>query len=804
MAEKKISFLKSFIKFIILCGSALFAGGIYYLYIVSQSLPSYESLTSYNPDQASYIYDSNGEIMGEIANQKRIFVSIDEIPQKLKNAFIAAEDKTFYENQGVNILGFIRAVIKNIIITIREPGTRYTGASTITQQVVRNLLLSNERTVTRKAKEMILAYQISQHLSKDKILEIYLNHIYLGSRSYGVAAAAKEYFDKKISDLTVAESALLASLPKAPSAIDPNKSIIRATERRNYILYRMMEEKYITEEEYQEAKTQNIVIARQKSKYVGDSFIDYVRQVMYQNDISEEELLTRGYKINTTMRKKWQQIAQNAINEGVIKLDRKLSGYRGAIANIDTAEWLKNLKNVPLPLKIGDYKLAVVLKMEKNTAFIGLADGTDGTIELKGFRWAISELLKTENEKIFNYKIDTLFKIGDVIAVSNDGEKHYNLEQIPEIDGAVVIMSPISGEIYAIVGGYSDIRGSFNRAFQAKRQAGSTAKLYVYLAALEAGISPAEIFMDSEISYNMGYGKVWSPRNWSRDYRGPVTMRTGFESSINTITLRLAEKIGIKKVMQMMKKMGFTKEEIEPNYGICLGTTNTTLLDITTSFGIIANYGNKVVPQAISKIELANKNIYLKNSEGNPVDDKLEEMDELDLDEAMNLEEEQKYNKIINEAVAYQMISLLTGAVQRGTGGSLKDLDIPIGAKTGTSQGGQSLWAMGFTPDVVIGVYMGYDIPKDTNLFAASTTMPVLANIFKEIKPNLSKAIFRIPEGITMVKINKNTGRKSNNHDANIIFEAFKNGDNIEEESTIKSVTNKTNSVNQGDFSGIY
>ncbi len=802
MVKKMKHTILLIIKFFLFCTVLVLPCFAYFVYKMSENLPDYQALLNYNPDKATYIYDSNNEIMGEIANEKRIFIPIEEIPTKLKNAFIAAEDKTFYENSGIDPFGFIKAMIRNMIITIRDPGTRYQGGSTITQQIVRNVVLSNERTASRKIKEMILAYKISTEMSKDKILEAYLNHIYLGSRSYGVAAAAKEYFDKKLNDLTIDQMALLASLPKAPSVLDPTKGTQKAIGRRDYVLRQMLNEKYITNAEYSEAILKDIVVVKQKSKYVGDAFIDYVRQTLYQNGITEKQLLTGGYKITTTMRKKWQEIAQNSLNSGLIKFDRNIDGYRGGIDKIDVNnDWLKNLKNIPVPARIDKYKIAAILGFEKKAAIIGLVDGQKVKMNNEGIAWAIPK-----GKDLKEYNIAELFNIGDVIVVSED-EKFYNLEQIPEIDGAVVIMSPKTGELYAMVGGYADVRGSFNRSFQAKRQSGSTAKLFSYLAALEKGVSPAEIFMDSELSYNIGDGTVWSPKNWTRSYSGPVTMRTGFEKSINTVTIRIAEKIGISSVINMMKRMGLTKEYIEPNYGICLGTGNTTLLDLTKSFAIIANYGKKMETKAISKIEVDKKIVYLQSQDNAQISritdiDSIEDLiDESDYADNVNVGEQ-----IISEQVAYQMISLLLGTVERGTGGGLKNVGIPIAAKTGTSQNGQSLWAIGITPDVAIGVYTGQDTlqDKDNGVFAATYTMPILAEIVNSIKPNLSKELFKVPDGIKMVKINKETGFITNEAiGPKVIYEAFKDIDNIpEEEKSVDSINKKE--IIKGTFDGIY
>lgn len=835
----------------------------FYIRSIIAELPEYTNLLYFDPPKTTRVYDINRSLIGEIAEERRVFVPIEEIPDNVKNAFIAAEDKTFYTNCGIDFDGLFKAVMKDIQITLTMSGKRYIGASTITQQVVKNILLSNERTIKRKIGEFVLSYKITQVMTKEKILEIYLNYIYFGSGSYGVVAAANEYFDKDIDDLTIAEIAMLAALPKAPSIIDPTKNPARAIDRRNWVLERMLANELITQEQYETARQEDLILRKKDRTTVSYAFLEHVKLKMQEYGFTEEEVQRGGYQVYTTMKKSWQNISQKAMNEGLIRYDRR-HGYRGPIARIDindsgeealnnilrsasnidelTGEssgiaqsasmrdfdaleaknesnklqalekaasstknktWLKELRTVERPAKLADYMMAVVLEVSDESATIGLYNGNIGAMDLSSVLWAKQHI---SNESLGEEpkNVRDVLDVGDVIAVSKaDISGLYNLEQIPEIEGSVVIMSPKNGNIYTMVGGYKDIPGTYNRATQAKRQPGSAIKPFIYLSGLENGILPTDLFMDSDVSFNLGGGEAWKPKSVYKNYLGAVPFRLGLEMSLNTVTVRVANVVGIGKILRTLRKLNVL-ENYESNLSIALGSGETTVLGLTRSFAVLANYGRRVDPKSILKI-LSNDDTnidLLVRSAQTSIDVSKMRADMANGSTTFFAETNQQVapdssgdwvvvsednvssgvSQIVDEDSNYQILHLLKGVVKYGhISKRFEDAEItvPVGGKTGTSQKGRDMWFIGITPEVAIGVYAGHDIPTDTGReFGATVALPIFIDIFKRIQPELKGDDFLLPKGIKFVKVSRWTGKKTNAPiSRDVIYEAFKTKD---------------------------
>ena len=814
MTRKPITFLA--------INSSLLFGLIIYLLICFKTLPDINKLYNYQPVLSSKFYDRSGNLIFEIGNEKRTNVSIKDIPDKLVKAFVAAEDKTFYTNPGLDIRGIIKTGILDLYKFAK--GQRLGGASTITQQIVKNVLLSNERTLTRKLKELILSYRISKMMSKEKIMEVYLNHIYLGLQAYGVAAASEEYFDKTLAQLTVPEMAMLASLPKAPSVMNPFKNHDRALQRRNYVLRRMFEDGYITKEEYEQYVNTPLIVKRKRNihaPFYAPVFFAQSLLVSKDSGLTRKDILSNGYRVDLTIDNDIQHWAQDALDEGLIRYTKN-HGYTGALFNYSAEELTQKtpeqlLQNIDEPENIGKFSLAVVLAVDDKTAKIGLRDNSTGFINFNDMAWAKQKISETSvsGKKIGSCK--DIVSVGDVIVVkrkSADSE-FFSLEQIPSINGGVVVMNSKSGEILAMVGGYNDQAGAFNRAVQAFRQVGSAIKPFIYGAALDKGFTPASLFMDTELNLNIGKGKVWSPKNHNNKVTdAPMTMRSGLELSKNTVTVRLAMATGMKRIRSIIVNSGINRRP-ERNLSIALGSVESSLVNMTAAYGAFANGG--VVPNTylisnVSKIDnsenilgriyfsncdinlkcetgivnntqIADKNVQKMVSEA--TDEGLTEEQE---EERMNAIKEQENEQIartdssqrrpLSAESAYQITSMLKGAVIRGTSTGLASLNIPIAAKTGTSNGGRDLWTIAFTNDIVVGVYVGHDSPMDTDNYGGTYALPIVRNVFSHIAEKRKFADFTSPNGVKFVKIRKSTGQRTLEPTGkDVIFEVFKESD---------------------------
>ena len=794
------------------------------------TLPDTSKLYDYKPTLTSQFYDRNGEMIYEIGNERRQYIDINKVPKQLIYAFISAEDKTFYTNNGIDINGIIRAGLVDIVRVIRRQ--KLEGASTITQQVVKNVLLTSEQKITRKIKELILSYLISKRIPKDKIMEIYLNHIYLGNQSYGIVVASNTYFGKNVGQLNLSEMAMLAAMPKAPSTINPFRNYNRAIQRRNWVLSRMFEDGYITESEYQTSKNTELIVKKKYNNYYPYYAPSFLSQNIISSvkDINKDELLNSGFKINLTIDGKTQKVAQEALNYSLERYSKN-HGYKGAIMTFSedelktktTTELFKSIDEIE---NIGKFKLAIVKKVEDDKVEIELPNDIKGIILLGDLSWAKQKITETEVSKKNIEKCSEVLNVGDVIVVDKKTDKgnYYTLEQIPDINGGVLVMNPKTGEILAMVGGYNDIAGGFNRTIQAFRQVGSTIKPFVYGAALENGFTPASIFMDAPLSINIGDGIVWNPENDSKRTSGPMTLRAGLERSKNTITIRIADAIGMTKIRKTIIKANINKKP-ENNLSTAIGSVESSLLQIAIAYSSFANDGILPKPYLISSIRrIADNDNQTENGNEEYEKNRLDSSDELnnhfgdiiengdkgnneknnnlfnkiyfsncDLNAKCQVEVEDINNKkednktLFSPEVSYQIVNMLQGAVKRGTSVRLSSLGLPIAVKTGTSNGGKDLWCISVSPEIVVVAFVGYDIPMETNNYGSQYALPIVKDILSQLADKYEISDFKTPSGIKFVKINRKTGEATNQEDnKDVIFEAFKEEDEIPQIKTIQ------------------
>ena len=752
------------------------------LWQVSLDLPDYSKLAKYEPPVTTRLYASTGQPLMEYASEKRFYVPIDKIPEQVKNAFISAEDKHFYTHSGVDFLGIIRAVLGNL----KNIGTgkRPAGASTITQQVAKNFLLSSELSYIRKVKEAILATRIEQAFSKEHILELYLNEIYLGNRSYGVAAAALNYFGKSLNDLELEEMAYLAALPKGPNNYHPKNKYDAAVGRRNWVLDRMLEDGYITEEQASKAKSKPLTVIDRNPNIVQNAqyFSEEVRREISAK-YGDDALYEGGLFVRTTLNPRLQTIATNAFHQELQNYDRR-HGWRGAITQIPVdGDIVAELKKITLPAGAEDeWTAAAVISLDKNSAHILTIDGEEGIIPFAVLSWARKTL---DDQRISDEptNIDAVLKVGDVVWVepidAKSAEKRklsansYELRQIPNVEGGVLIMDPHTGKVLAVVGGYSFRISQFNRATQALRQTGSTFKPFVYLSALENGYSPTDLILDAPFVLDQGAGlKRWKPENYSKKFYGPMTLREGIEKSRNLMTVRLAQEVGMDKISEMARRVGIN-DNLPQLLSMSLGAGDTKLVNMVSAYAVLVNGGKKVTPYFIEKIQDRNgKTIFKK-------DTRLCEKCNADKWEKQSVPALQDTREQIVDALsAYQMTSILEGVAIRGTGAKLRALNRHLAGKTGTTNENKDGWFVGFSPDLVVGTYVGFDEPRTLGKVetGASVALPIFYKIMEEALKDVPDEPFRIPQGIKLVRINHKTGKPALPSDTEVIFEALKPG----------------------------
>ncbi len=747
---------------------------------ISQELPEYRQLEKYEPAVTTRLYAGDGQVMMEYAAEKRLFVPEDKIPLRVKQAFISAEDQHFYNHFGVDFIGIIRAVLVNV--KNLGSGRRPTGASTITQQVAKNFLLSSELSYKRKIKEALLAVRIEQAFSKQHILELYLNEIYLGNRSYGVAAAAMNYFGKALDELSLEEVAYLAALPKGPNNYNPKTKYDAAVARRNWVIDRMFEDGYVTEDEALEAKSKPLEVISGRGELVkyAQYFSEDVRRQV-KEEFGEDALYEGGLLIRTTLNPRLQEIATKAFAKEIDNYDRR-HGWRGAMQNISFEDgWKEVFAKVEKPAGSKDtWEVAVVKKVSGDKAEIELKDDSKGEIPLSVLAWARKNL-KNQSVGGQPQKVSDVLSVGDVILVEkisakdtssrNMPENSYYLRQLPNVEGGLIALDPHTGKILAMVGGYSFQKSQYNRATQARRQTGSAFKPIVYLTALENGYEPTDLILDAPFVLDQGKGQpVWKPVNYSKKFYGLMTLRQGIEKSRNLMTVRLAQDVGMDKVSAEAKKMG-----VNPNLphllSMSLGAGETRLINMASAYAIMVNGGKKIEPYLIERIQNRKGSTIYKHDTRECKDcspDKWENQSVPQL--------EDNREQIVDPLSAYQMVSIMEGVVQYGTGARLRSLGKHLAGKTGTTNRNQDAWFVGFSPDLVVAVYVGFDEPKSLGKFetGAAAALPIFYDFMNEALKDEADVPFRIPSGIKLVRINHATGKPATPNDSVVIWEALK------------------------------
>ena len=726
------------------------------LWTFSNSIPDYRFLKNYKPPVSSKMYSGNGDLVADFSREKRIFVPYEAIPKNVINAFLSAEDKNFFSHPGVDAKGLIRAIINNINNIVNSK--RLEGASTITQQVAKNFLLTNEVSINRKIKEAILAFRIERALSKERILELYLNQIYLGSGAYGVAAASLEYFDKSIRELDYAEAALLAALPKAPSKYNPYRDIELAKFRRNLVLKNLLDNKFIDSNKYEELKKQEIKLKKVKKVFLEDAqyYIEDVRKNII-DQLTYEKVYKQGFNINTPIDLELQKIATSSLREGLISYDKR-KGWRGAIENKSYSnEWSKNLKKYELEKSIG-WEIAIIKKIEPFSAEIQTKNNEIGLIEYNEISWTKKEF-------------KDLFKIGDIIYVKKLRDNFYSLRQLPKINGGIVIMDPYTGRVLALSGGFSFLNSEFNRATQALRQPGSAFKPFIYALALENNYTPTSLVLDAPLVLDQGSDlKLWKPENYGKKFYGLSTLRTGLEKSRNLMTVRIAQNLGLDKVVSFSKELGIYEN---PNklLSISLGSAETTLLKLTSAYSSFVNGGKLVEPILIDRIQDSEGNTIINNEKRSCIN-----CDQISFTGEGYPKIKDNYKQVFSPQTAYQITSLLEGVIQRGTGKKLKKLKLNIAGKTGTTNENTDTWFIGFTSNLVIGVYVGMDSPKPLGKYetGSKTALPIFENFIKEAVKKSESRPFKVADGITMMVVDPATGQKAKFSSENTIIEAYK------------------------------
>lgn len=767
---KLLSYLASMALFFLII---LIIGLTYGMTKINITIPDYRQLETYEPPVTTRLFAGDGQVMMEYAAEKRLFVPIEKIPDKVKHAFIAAEDKHFYTHSGIDYIGIVRAVLGNLkkIGTGRRPA----GASTITQQVAKNFLLSSELSYTRKIKEAILARRIDKAFSKDHILELYLNEIYLGNRAYGVAAAAMNYFGKSLDDLTLDEIAYLAALPKGPNNYNPKTRYDAAVARRNWVISRMVEDGYADEKEAEEAKKRPLKVVERKSGFLKDTeyYSEEVRRTISRN-FGDEALYQGGLIVRTTIDPRLQEIATKALRKGLLEYDRR-HGWRGATTSIKIDEnYKKSLADAKLTSGAEEsWKKAVVLKVTKDKAEIETADGVTGEIPLSLLAWA-RHAEKGQNMGPVPTSVDQVLRKGDVIYVEKTAEKdkeNYNLRQIPEIEGGMAVIDPHTGKVLALVGGFSFAKSQFNRATQAYRQTGSTFKPFVYLTALELGYSPTDLILDAPFVLDQGEGlPKWKPVNFSKKFYGLMTLRRGVELSKNLMTVRLAQDIGMDKIVDMSKRIG-VNDHLAPYLSSSLGAADTRVINMVAAYAVIVNGGKKVPPYMIERIQDRKGRTIYRHEQTPCPDCNATKWANQPVPDFHVVREQ-----VVDPLSAYQMTSILEGVATRGTGARLNGLHRHVAGKTGTTNETKDAWFVGFTPDLVAGVYVGYDEPISLGRSetGAHSALPIFYDFMAEALKNTPDTNFRIPEGIKLVRVNPQTGKPSSPSDSTVIIEALK------------------------------
>lgn len=756
--------MKLFFKFILWMFSAVVLLGIcvgaYFWYIWSSNLPYVGSVKEYRPPIISEIYSDDGQVIGRFWEEKRIVIPLERVPKHMIQAFVAAEDARFFEHEGVDIISIVRAFIKNI-----SAGKIEQGGSTITQQVTRSLLLMNtERTYRRKVREAILAIQFEKNFSKEHILFLYMNQIYLGQGAYGVEAASRTYFGKHAKDITLAEASLLAGLPQAPARYSPVSHFERAKTRQKYVLDRMLEEGHITHREFKEALAVQLDIREETENTFEKApyFTEYVRRRLLKT-YGRELLYRGGLKVMTTVNLKMQQAAREALNEGLAELDKR-EGYRGPIRNIPPEEIsvfvAESIKKIDAgTLGPGSVVEGVVEEVNDTKKEVIVLVGTDACrLPLSEMKWARKP---DPDVPYYASKVrepSSVLKRGDVILVRILEKSkppfawEVSLEQTPGVQGALFCMIPETGEVKAMVGGRDFAVSQFDRATQARRQPGSAFKPIIYASALDWGMSPAKVIIDAPyVSDPSPDEEAWKPKNYKEKFYGPTLFRTGLAKSRNVITVKILKKIGVNQAIQYARKLGI-ESDLSPDLSLALGSSGISLMELVRAYSVFANHGMLVKPIFTRRI--------------------------IDRSGQVIEENQPQGTQVISKETAYVMTDLLRAVIQEGTGWRIRALKRPAAGKTGTTNNLRDAWFMGYTPDLVTGVWVGYDDQKamgkgETGSRAAS---PIWLYFMSEVLKERPVVDFQVPEGVVFAKIDTETGRLASSYSEKTVYQAFKEG----------------------------
>jgi penicillin-binding protein 1A len=752
-----------------------------YLGEVTRDLPDYQVLASYSPPVTTRVHADDGSLIAEYAHERRLFLPIQAIPDRVKAAFLSAEDKNFYQHAGVDFQGLIRAIAVNV--QNMGSGRRPVGASTITQQVAKNFLLTSDQTIDRKVKEAILAFRIEQAYSKDRILELYLNEIFFGLNSYGLASASLTYFNKPVTELTIAEAAYLAALPKAPSNYNPFRHHDAAIERRNWVVDRMVENGYVTKEDGDKAKSSDLGVNPKKASsylFASDYFASEVRRQLTEK-YGQEALFEGGLSVRTSLDPSLQLFARKALQDGLVSYD-ETRGFHGLVSTIETGtDWGIPLSKVVPLADVPEWKLAVVLATDEEGVDIGLRPVVDaagkvdeardtGRIAAKAMKWAYRSA--TADRKSAKSPTGVL-NTGDVVYVEplKDEPGNYRLRQPPKVQGGFVAMDPHTGRVLAMVGGFSYNQSEFNRATQAMRQPGSSFKPFVYAAALDNGYTPASVVLDAPIEIVTG-GTVWRPQNYGGGSAGPSTLRLGIEKSRNLMTVRLANDMGMNVVAEYAERFG-VYDKMQPVLAMSLGSGETTVLRMVSAYSVLANGGKQIKPTLIDRIQDRYGKTIFKHEESICQACNADDWTEQDEPEVVDNREQ-----VLDPMTAYQITSMMQGVILRGTAAGKIKVEGDVAGKTGTTNDEKDTWFVGYTPNLVAGLYIGFDDPKPLGRGATggSLAAPLFNEFMQAALKDQKPEKFILPEGMKLIAVNRKTGMQAFDGDPDTIMEAFKPG----------------------------
>lgn len=821
--KRRRNWLLSFLGFAFTAGVFVFlaasGGAAYFLWQISKDLPDYEKLSNYKPPVITRVHAGDGRLIAEFAKERRIYVPVQVMPKMLINAFLAAEDQHFYEHNGIDMQGIARAIVNNVLKNKRE------GASTITQQVAKNFLLTSDRTFMRKAKEAILAIRIERAFTKEQVLDLYLNQIYLGAGSYGVAAAGLRYFGKELHELDLHEAAYLAALPKEPSKFQlttaRGKTFQAVLNRRNAIIDNMVRFKMIAAADADASKKLPLEMSARQigpSTFAAEYFAEEVRRSLVdiygndENDPTNSSLLTGGYSVRSTLNPDLQQMVRVALRAGLVNFDRKRGGWRGPVSRIEVGDgdWGIKLAEVPGLADVDPWHLGVVLQATKDKAVIGLQPGKmpNGTVDAErktaelpteGVKWAF-DAAKLKSRGKASMGVNEVLSVGDVVYVSPPTELDppvrevretppggkppkgepklvpapWQLMQVPQISGAAVVMDPHNGRILALVGGFSFAESQFDRAVQARRQPGSSFKPIVYAAALDNGYTPSTVVNDAVIAIDQGNNQgLWRPANYDKQVHGPQPLRIGIEKSRNLMTIRLAQDVGMPIVSEYARRFG-VYEDLPPLLSMALGAGETTLMRLTTAYSMFVNGGKKIKWTFIDRIQDRYGHTVWRHDGRQCIDCGADAWRGQEVPQLADDREQ-----VVDPMTAYQVTSMLEGVALRGTGALVhKRVGKPLGGKTGTTNDEKDAWFIGFSPDIAMGVFIGYDNPQPMGHgeTGGELAAPIFADFFKLALKDKPAIPFRTPPDIRMVTVNRKTGLRTDRNDPDAIEEYFKPG----------------------------